>query len=191
MPRERPQRPVRQRPTRSNQHPANAPGADEDDGYHDLISVVRDMLARERLHVPPKLEDNPPELPFDLTKVDDNSLQKLYSAFSAYSYRAGYLLLEHEAVAGMCRRAADEIAAAFLAINSGDYRTVTAADAAAEQLPDVERWRKRQKLNGVLADAQRKQRDNYDKICERLSRLETMRHQEFERSGQRLASRKK
>ena len=191
MPKERPQRPVRQRPTRSNQHPAHSPGADEDDGYHELISVVRDMLARERLHVPPKLEDNPPELPFDLTKVDDNSLQKLYSAFSAYSYRAGYLLLEHEAVAGMCRRAADEIAAAFLAVNSGDYRTVTAADAAAEQLPDVERWRKRQKLNGVLADAQRKQRDNYDKICERLSRLETMRHQEFERSGQRLASRKK
>lgn len=161
-----------------------------DEDYRELIQVVRDMLANERLHVPPRIEEEVYELPFDLTTLSDKQLQEAYSAFTAYSYRAGYLLLEHEAVASKCRQVADEIVTAFLSQHGDDYKTVTAAEAVAEQNDEVKVWRKRQRTNVILADAQRKQRDNYDKVCERLSRLETMRHQEWERSGNRLAARK-
>lgn len=182
---------ARTRPTRK-QRPANdEPGAEGggDAEYRELIQVVRDMLANERLHVPPRLTEAPVVLPLDLTTVSDKELQQLYTAFAAYSYRAGYLLLEHEAMAFKCKQIADEIVTQFMSQHGDEYKTVTAGEAVAEQNEEVKKWRKRQRTNGVLADAQRKQRDNYDKVCERLSRLETMRMNEFERSGNRLASR--
>ncbi len=191
MAKERPQRPVRQRPTRSFHRPApsSGGGGDDEEEYVGLIQEVHDMINRERLHVPDAIEAEVPVLPFDLTSLSDKQLQSLYSAFTAFSYRTGYLLMLEESKASKCGQAADEIVTAYLAQHSGDEGSVTAIKAQAEQIDEVSAWRKRQRAHAILADSQRKQRDNYDKVCERLSRLETMRQQEFERAGQRLSSR--
>lgn len=160
-------------------------GDGEPDSDHDeLLSVVHDLIAREKLHVPPQIEADPIELPYDLTTVSDKQLQKLFSAFNAYSYRTGYLLMVEEAAEMKCREAADEIVQAYIASSSSeDADTVTQLKAQAEQHPEVHRWRRHQKRHGILGSSLRKERDSYDKVCERLSRLETMRHDEFERSG--------
>lgn len=147
------------------------------------------MINRERLHVPPQLEESPPELPFDLTGLSDASLQRLYSAFGAYCYRTGYLLMLEESKQTRCRQAADEIVTSYLGKNIDAEGSVTARKAQAEQIDEVRAWRKRQQMHGTLADSLRKQRDGYDRTCERLSRLESMRMGEYERSGQRLSSR--
>lgn len=177
-----PPRPQRQART---QPPAWKPEAegDQDSEYTGLIQVVRDMLKTERLHVPQPIEATVVEAPFDLTKLSDQQIQKLYSAFTAYSYRVGYLLMEHEARASKCKEAADEIVTWYIAEADDDGETLTKMKAQAEQHDQVKKWRRRQKTNNVLADAQRKQRDNYDKVCERLSRLETMRMNEWTREG--------
>lgn len=153
-----------------------------------LLESVHELIARERLHIPEALEEDPVELPFDLTTVSDTELQQLYSAFNAYSYRAGYLLMLEEAKGSKYREAADEIVQAYLASSESDA-SVTAVKAQAEEHDDVKAWRRKQRRAAILADALRKERDSYDKVCERLSRIETMRQDEWQRSGGGPASR--
>lgn len=156
---------------------------DGEAGYDTLIEVVRQNLKAERLHVPERITESEVALPFDLTKVSDNELQKLYSAFMAYSYRAAYLLMEHEAISHGCRVAADEVVTAYIAEHGTEGETMTVVKAEAEQIEAVKVWRKRQRRNDVLADAERRQRDAYDKVCERLSRIGTLRQEEWTRSS--------
>lgn len=181
----------RERPTRKPKAPPqDAPPQSDDREHSELLAVVHDLVERERLHVPPALDVDPVDLPFDLTTLSDKELQQAYSAFTAYSYRTGYLLMIEEVSASKCREAADEIVTAYIATQQKDDGTVTALKAQAEQHGEVKAWRKHQRRHAVLADALRRDRDNYDKVCERLSRLETMRHEEWERSGNRLSARK-
>lgn len=174
---------------RSRRSSAAKDGADSDpegdDAEHtELLKTVHELIARERLHVPPAIESEPVELPFDLTTVGDKELQKLFSAFTAYSYRAGYLLMLEEASEHKCKEAADEIVEAYVANNEADKdATVTKVKAEAEQHDEVKKWRKRQRRHGILAMSLRKDRDNYDRVCERLSRIETMRQDEWQRAG--------
>lgn len=130
------------------------------------------------------------ELPFDLTTVSDKQLQQLHSAFASYSYRAGYLLALEEANESTCREAAEEIVTAYIAANGDSEGTMTQIKAAAEQNETVKNWRHRQRRHGILAAVLRKDRDNYDKIVERLSRHESMRDGEWERAGNRNGGRR-
>ena len=93
------------------------------------------------------------------------------------------MLALEEAHESTCREAAEEIVTAYIAAHGDDDGTMTQIKAAAEQNDDVKRWRKRQRRHGVLAAVLRKDRDNYDKVVERLSRQETMRDNEFTRAG--------
>lgn len=154
---------------------------DDDAEYASLLTSVHELIDRERLHVPPAIESDPVDLPFDLTTVSDTELQQLFSAFTAYSYRSGYLLMIQEASEHRCKEAADEIVEAFIANAEGD--SLTQIKAVAEQHDEVKRWRKLQRKHGILALSLRKERDNYDKVCERLSRVETMRQDEWQRAG--------
>jgi len=161
----------------------------EDVEYQGLIEEVHNMIDAERLHVPAAIVSDPVELPFDLTEVSDKQLQSLYSAFASYSYREGYLLMLEESKEQKCREAADEIVTAYLAEKATEDGSVTSHKAQAEQIDVVKEWRNRQRMHGILAASQRKQRDGHDKMCERLSRLEAMRMGEYERAGQKLSSR--
>lgn len=166
---------------------AGAGDEEGDDEVTDLIDFVHKKIETERLHVPAPIEEDLPEVPFDLSSLSDAELQRTYMQFSAYSYRAGYLLMVEEAKSFAARNAADEIVEKYIAEDDGDD-TVTEIKARAEQHPDVKVWRRRQKRWAILAESQRKQRDSYDKICERLSRLETMRQNEWERAGAKSGS---
>jgi hypothetical protein len=162
---------------------ADSPPEGDDPEHTELLETVHELIARERLHVPAQIEDDPVELPFDLTTVGDKELQQLYSAFNAYSYRAGYLLMIEEAAEHKCKEAADEIVEAYIAKSDLEDSTVTKVKAEAEQHDQVKKWRKRQRRHGILATSLRKDRDNYDRVCERLSRIETMRQDEWQRAG--------
>lgn len=141
------------------------------------------MVNRERLHVPGQLEGDPVELPFDLTTVSDRELQSLYSAFGSYSYRVGYLLTLEEAKSAKCGEAAEVLIEAFIATHGEGKESLTVLKAQAAQLPDVQSWLRRKKMYSILADSLRRQRDNYDKVVERISRHESMREGEWLRAG--------
>jgi hypothetical protein len=159
--------------------------------YEELIADVEDEIRRQRLHTPGELpEGEAPELPFDLTTLSDRELQALYSAFNAYAYRVTYLLMVEDAKMRRCRDAADEIYKYLLSTwpkydEQNKEKRVATIEAEIEQDPNVRKWRRRQRLHDVYANAYRQERDSYIKVVDTLSRLETMRNNEFERSGQR------
>ena len=64
-------------------------------------------------------------------------------------------------------------------------KRVATIDAEIEQDKAVKKWRRRQRIHDTYANAYRQERDSYVKVVDTLSRLETMRNNEFERSGQR------
>jgi hypothetical protein len=160
----------------------------EGDGYDELLADVEERIRAERLHVPQQLPEERPELPFDMTTLSDRELQALYSAFTAYSYRSAYLLTVEEAKARRCREAADEIAR-YLLVNAKKYdehdkaKTMTILEAEVESDENVKKWRARQRKHDSFAHFFRQERDSYNRCVDSLSRLETMRHNEFERSG--------
>jgi hypothetical protein len=151
--------------------------------YADAIDAVLERLRAERLHVPAAIEVEPPELPFDLTQIADVELQRLHSAFTSYEYRSNFLLLVEEGIEQLCRQAADEIVEAIIAENDDHKMAVTVLEARAEQDDNVKLWRHRQRKHAHYAQAMRKERNGYEKLLERLSRLEAMRQGEFERAG--------
>ena len=169
--------------------PETPPQEDRDEIYRDLIADVERQIKREHLHVPlPLPEGEIPELPFDLTTLSDRQLQFLYGAFVAYQYRAGYLLLLEEAKGRRCKEAADSMHRDFLVIwNKYDEKDkekrVAVIEAEIESDANLQVWRRRQRLHETFAQSYRNERDSYNKIIESLSRLETMRMNEFERSG--------
>ena len=175
------------RPTR--QRPVSPPGAG-DTAPDDLVGEVRELVNRERLHVPAALEGDPVELPFDLTTVSDKELQRLYSAFSSYSYRTGYLLSLEEVKSSKCGEAAETLIDAYIATHGEGKESLTVLKAQAAQLDDVQSWLRRKKMHSILADSLRRQRDNYDKVVERISRHESMREGEWLRAGNGPQSKK-
>jgi len=164
------------------------PGDREDIEEHDLIADVQAQLKRELLHIPPPIEEAPPEMPFDLTTLSDTDLQRLYMQFAAYAYRANYLLLIQEASARRAKTHADELHRELLVASDkydeqGKLKTMTILEAEVEQDSEVKKWRKIQHKHDEFALSYRGQRDSYNKFVEALSRLETMRDNEFDRSG--------
>lgn len=163
----------------------------------DLLVDVRAELKRERLHIPPPIEEAPPEMPFDLTTLSDTELQRLYMMFAAYAYRTNHLLLLQEASARRAKERADDLHRELLVASEkydehGKQKTMTILEAEVEQDPEVRKWRKIQRKYDIFAQSYRGERDSYNKFVEALSRLETMRDNEFDRSGgQRSRGRRK
>lgn len=159
--------------------------ADGDDEYRGLIESIKEKIDAERLHVPEPIEDDPVELPFDITEISDSELQALHSAFGAYAYREGYLQSIEESKAKICKQAADEITRELLvesASNTKDPK-VTLLEAEAELDDNVKKWRKRQRKHEAFAKSHKNMHDNHLAVVEMLSRQETMRQQAWERSG--------
>lgn len=158
--------------------------------YSDLVSDVEAAVARERLHLPQPPTEDAPILPFDYSQISDGELKALHSTFSAYAYYADFQLMKHERIAAAARQRADEMAVELLAAaaksdEAGRERKVTFIEAEIEATPAVAGLRVIQRRHEIFAQAHRRERDSYYKLVESMSRLESMRHQEWQRSAQR------
>lgn len=165
------------------------PGLVNDDEleYGDLIVQVEQELAEHRLHVPEPPTENPPEIPYDYSRVSDGELRSLHSQFSMFAYRANYLLMRDERIAAVTRQAADDLSREILVLHQkydekGKEKRVAVIEAEIEQDENVKKLRKIQRKHEIFATAHRQERDSYNKLVESMSRLESMRQNEWERS---------
>jgi hypothetical protein len=156
--------------------------------YSDLVSRVNDELSRERMHTPEPPSEEVPDLPWDWTKMSDAELHRFYGIYSNICYYKSYLLERDERMTAHCRQAADEIHNALLVRldkydDNGKQKTMTLLEAEIENHDLVKSWRHRQRKHEMYASGHRRERDSLIKLVEALSRAESMRQQEWERSG--------
>jgi hypothetical protein len=156
--------------------------------YSDLVAEVEEALERERLHVPEPPVDDPPMLPYDYSKVSDADLQSLHAQFSSFAYRANYLLMRDDRIAHIAKMQADEMARELLVATAkyddhGKERKVSFIEAEIESTAALKKLRSIQRRHEIFAQAHRRERDSYSKLVESMSRLESMRHNVWERSS--------
>jgi hypothetical protein len=167
-------------PERSVEEPVEP----SDDEYQKLVLDVEQEIAGQRMHTPEPPADAAPELPWDWTKLSDQELQRLYSTFAGFAYYVDYRWARDQRISLLCKLAADEMARALLVGSShGKDVKVTILEAEIEQDENVKTWRKRQRRHEIFASAHRSERDSYYKLLEQLSRHESMRMDEWQRSG--------
>lgn len=157
--------------------------------YHSIIQKVENELVKDRRHVPDPPEDDVPQLPWDWTKASDSEIQRLYSYYSLLAYHKSFVLLREDRVALECKRAADELANELLKAiekydDKGKHKTLTLLEKEVEADPHVLNWRRLQYKHDAFTASARRERDSLYKLVESLSRFETMRQQEWQRSGQ-------
>lgn len=168
---------------------AEEPGDETDaEDYANLKEQVEAELRRERVHIPEPPTEDAPELPFDWTRMSDKELHAAYGAYSNLAYFKGYQLAYDERMANHSRQAADELHRELLVKvekydEKGKQKTMTVLEAEIEDMDAVKVWRRRQRKHEMFATAHRQERDSLGKLVEALSRMETMRYQEWERSG--------
>lgn len=164
-----------------------------DDVYTGLIAEVEEAIARERMHIPSPPTEQAPEVPWDWTKMSDQELQRLYGVFSGFGYYVDYRYARENRIALLCKQAADEMARDLLVASvkydeKGKEIKVTDREAAIESDENVKLWRKRQRRHEAFASALRSEREGYYKLLENLSRHESMRQDEWQRSGGKSGS---
>jgi hypothetical protein len=190
------EKPKRQRRKKTETPPEDQQKSEEegDPDYEKLMEKVESDLERERIHKPKKPEEDIPDLPWDWTKMSNGELQMFHSTYSVLAYYKGYQLAREERLALHCKAAADEMHNALLVAldkydEHGKEKKVALIEAEVESDENVVKWRRRQRKHETFAASHRNERDSVGKIVEALSRHESMRHQEWERSG-KLGQRK-
>jgi hypothetical protein len=166
-----------------------APEREEAIDYKAVIDAVDAELAADTRHVPSPPAAEAPELPWDWTKSSDTEIQSLYSYYSLLAYYKSFTLIREDRIALECKRAADELANELLKVSDkydekGKEKKVTLLEAEVEADPHVSKWRRLQRKHEAFCASARRERDSLYKLVESLSRFETMRQQEWQRSGQ-------
>lgn len=167
---------------------AERPAGESDDLYQQLVAEAQEAIRHERLHVPAPPTEQPPEVPWDWTKISDQELQRLHSTFHGFAYYTDYKLSRENRIALMCKQAADEMARELLVAaakydEKGKEVRVTFLEAEIEDDENVKLWRRRQRKHEAFASALRSERDSYSKLLEGFSRHESMRQDEWQRAG--------
>jgi hypothetical protein len=157
--------------------------------YRSIIDSIDSELASDRRHAPEPPSDEAPELPWDWTKLSDTQVQSLYSYYSVLAYHKNFLVTREDRIALECKRAADELANELISAldkydEKGKEKKVTLIEAEVEADHNVSNWRRMQRKHEAYCAQARRERDSLYKIVEALSRFETMRQQEWQRSGQ-------
>jgi len=158
-----------------------------DPDYEQIVRKVEEDMERERVHKPSPPEEDIPDLPWDWTKMTDKELQKFHGIYSALAYYKGYQLSREERMALHCKAAADELHNALLVRldkydDHGKEKKVALIEAEVESDENIVKWRRRQRKHEQFAASHRNERDSVGKLVDALSRTESMRHQEWERS---------
>ena len=162
-----------------------------DDEYDKLAKQVEEDLARDRLHKPEHPDEEIPDLPWDWTKMSDKDLQRFHGIYSSVAYYKSYLLSRDERMALHCKAAADEMHNALLVAlekydEHGKEKKVALVEAEVESDENIVKWRRRQRKHEVFAASHRNEMNSMSKLVEALSRHESMRQQEWERSGGKM-----
>lgn len=170
----------------------DAPSSATEDQYRALTTDAELELIEQVRTIPLKVEEENLNIPFDWTTLTDKQVQKFYGLYAALAYRAGFEMLMEEAKARVCKEAADELHAYLLTQSDEDkYKSLTMLEAEIVQDENLKLWRSRARRHDAAAKNHRNERDAYSKIVESLSRLETMRDNEWNRSGNRAGSAKR
>jgi hypothetical protein len=171
-------------------------GGGSDDGgsggsgsaYRKLIDRVTEDLRNERLDgIPKPPSEEAPELPWNWADISDSTLHDYHMQYASLAYYASYMSVRNERVAMLCREAADEVRNALLVeLPKYDEKNkeikVTVLEAKIESDDRVRRWRKLQRKHEQMALQAKREMESYHKLVEALSRLETMRHNSWERA---------
>lgn len=172
---------------------ADSEGTEHEGGGVDYEALVKDAESEVKkliLHVPPEPHSEDLDLPYDLTQLSDKALQTAYGAYNALAYRVNYKLLLEEAKLRRVKLAVKELRALYFSTrvkydHQNHQRTMTDIHSEIDTIPIVKEWLQRENLLERNVEAYRSQRDGLYREVDMLSRLETMRHQEAERSGRR------
>jgi hypothetical protein len=181
------------RPARSEGRPDERKPSTEDrpggsGAYRKLIEIVERELKNERLDgIPEPPKEEAPELPWKWADVTDTQLQNMHMQYASFAYYKGYVRARDERIALHCKEAADELHNALLVKapkydEKGKEIKVTVLEAEISSDSNVKRWRKLQRKHELLAAQAKQEQESYLKLVEALSRLETMRHNAWERS---------
>ena len=164
------------------------PAGEPDDVYQRLVADAEEEIRQQRMHIPEPPADAAPEIPWDWTKLSDAELQRLHSTFHGFAYYVDYRYSRESRIALACKQAADEMARELLVAaakydEKGKEIRVTFLEAEIEADENVKLWRYRQRRHEAFASALRSEREGYFKLLEGLSRHESMRTDEWQRSG--------
>ena len=113
----------------------------------------------------------------------------MYSYYSLLAYYKSFVLTREERIALECKRAADELVNELMKTadkydEKGKEKRVTVLESEIEADPHVANWRRLQRKHEAYCASARRERNSLYKIVEQLSRFETMRQQEWQRTGQ-------
>lgn len=171
---------------RPAQHEAESP--QQDRAYATLIEAVERGLRNERVDIPkaPPTDDLP-ELPWKWADISDADLHDFLMQFSAMAYYKSYVYSREERIAMHCKEAADELTNKLLLRaekydEKGKQKSVTLLEAEISQDENVKKWRRLHHKHEQFAQAAKREMESYYKMVESLSRLESMRHQAWERA---------
>lgn len=162
-------------------------GSESSAAYRKVVNDVVDQLGNERAHTPSPPSEDPPELPWKWADISDSDLHDLHMQFASLAYWTSYRQTKEERIGIHCKQAADELRQTLI-LKQDKYDeknkpiTVTVLEAQAESDPNVKAWRKRQHKHEQFALAAKRELESYHKLVESLSRLETMRHNGWERA---------
>jgi hypothetical protein len=140
------------------------------------------------LPIPPEIEGTPPKLPLDLTELSDKQVRWLHGAFNACSARVGWLYAIEEGGENAAKQIADDHEESYVVSADrkdigGKPKSMALLKAEAkENVPDIAKWRKREKTHSIASSRYKRLFEIYNSNCERLSREWSMRVQERESS---------
>lgn len=152
-----------------------------------LVGLVDKQLAAERLDgIPKRPEQEAPDLPWNWNDISDQQLHDLHMQYASLAYYKAFQRARNERIGLHAKEAADELRNKLL-IEAPKYDDknkeikVTVLDAQINSDENVRRWRKMQNKYERFAMQAKHELESLHKIVEALSRLETMRHNAFER----------
>jgi len=164
----------------------------EPSDYAKLRETVDAELRRDRLVMPtPPPQDDIPELPWDITKVGNGELQQLHWAYAQLAYYKAFIVQYEDRMATHCKQAADEIHRDLLNASdkydeNGKEKRVSILEAEIEADDAIVSWRRQQRRHEIFSAQAKQERDAYQKLVEQMSRIHTMRQDEWEQSGQKI-----
>lgn len=142
-------------------------------------------ILQENMSIPQEVNGQPPEFPRDISVVSDKELRKLHAEFAAMLARANWLVAIEETDEISARQVADlkHAQAIRRAADTPDKvtskaKTVPMLEAEAVADDEVKEWRANQTKHYIQIKLLKALRDNYQMICERISREWSMREKE-------------
>jgi type III secretion system FlhB-like substrate exporter len=91
-----PEGPTQEEVSESEAAEATPPSVDTGKGAPAAPSEAPGLVERERLPVPPEMQGDPPEMPPDISALDDGSVRRLHGQLNAYLARVDYLVSQEE-----------------------------------------------------------------------------------------------